>query len=170
MYYIEQIRHQDWQTIREWRNAQMDILRQNHIISVEEQEAYLKTYYKECASYKPPQILYSFLYAARNEDYPTLIGYGGLVHINWFNKSAEISYLVSPDRKADLLQYAREWLTFLQNLRDYTAKLGLKKWKSVTKLSTGDPTRILHIGVIRVLFRGVTNKVENDTLVQEWEI
>lgn len=100
---------EDWEPIRQWRNAQMDILRQDHEITPEEQCAYARKYYDECLSYKPPQKLYSFFVSGPSEIRPglpthkeavedmepKLIGYGGLVHINWDTLSAEVSFLMN---------------------------------------------------------------------------
>jgi RimJ/RimL family protein N-acetyltransferase len=43
----------------------------------------------------------------------TMVGYGGLVHINWFHERAELSFLVDPVRIANG-SYERDFLTFLK--------------------------------------------------------
>ncbi len=75
--------------IRIWRNSQLDVLRQKEVISEEMQILYFNNQilpnYKES---NPKQLLFGFY---KNE---ILIGYGGLVHISWEDKRAEISFLL----------------------------------------------------------------------------
>jgi hypothetical protein len=164
-YYIEGIRPQDWEAIRIWRNKQMAVLRQTEYIMAPEQINYAKAYYESQATYCAPQLLYSFFKRGKAgkivQDYMeaievmstfSLIGYGGLVHIDWNLKVAEISFLMNPERKEDLLQYTKEYLIFLELLRDYTAKLGLMRWRFVTPPKTGDPTRAIHVSIAREVF------------------
>ena len=54
----------------------------------------------------PRQLLFSFL---KNE---ILIGYGGLVNINWNNKIAEISFLI--ETKLEKLFFNQYWSIFLK--------------------------------------------------------
>lgn len=90
----------DIEAIRQWRNAQMDVLRQTAPISPEEQERYFAEHvWSQTESPEPSQILLAL------ESAGVLIGYGGLVHISWPNRRAEVSFLLTPDRekKADEL-------------------------------------------------------------------
>ena len=92
-YLLTAIRKEDIQKIRKWRNEQMDILRQDKPISYEDQEIYyLKSLVPNFSEKHPENILLSFL-----ED-NKLIGYGGLVHINWETNSAEVSFLLETKR------------------------------------------------------------------------
>lgn len=88
---IVPIRYDDRFIIMDWRNEQIEYLRQAKPLTEEEQEYYfsntIASLFKE---EKPEQLLFSFL---ENEE---LIGYGGLVHINWQDRHAEISFLLSP--------------------------------------------------------------------------
>lgn len=82
--------------IRRWRNAQISVLRQAHPITPDEQARYFANHvWPEKAQAQPPKIL-----LAIKED-GALIGYGGLVHINWDYLRAEISFLLDPERAAD---------------------------------------------------------------------
>ena len=91
---IVPIRMEDRHIIREWRNEQMFHLRQNKLLSEEDQDNYFEMVVKSLFSQdQPNQILFSYI--ENNE----CIGYGGLVHINWIDKNAEISFLMKTDVK-----------------------------------------------------------------------
>lgn len=84
----------DIEAIRQWRNAQMDVLRQTAPISPEQQVRYFAEHvWPQAASPEPSQILLAL------ESAEGLIGYGGLVHISWPNRRAEVSFLLTPDRE-----------------------------------------------------------------------
>lgn len=121
-YTLEPIRPQDWEPVRQWRNAQMDILRQNEPINKEQQKNYAKLYY----SFPSLTLLYSFL--LDNE----LIGYGGLAKIDWENNRAETSFLLNPERVKDNDLYLKEFIIFHEMLRWYTKKMNLHKWCAET--------------------------------------
>jgi len=166
-HYIEPIETEDWEPVRKWRNAQMDILRQDHKITRREQKEYALDYYKDPKDRK----LYSFLTAAINPfDSDVLIGYGGFVNINKEEKSAEISFLMDPKRKEDLLLYTVEWLLFLAFLRIESKKMGITTWKSETYMDTKDPTRAIHIHGIHAIFGAQIKIDENGNGRQEWKI
>ena len=84
------IRMEDRYSIMEWRNEQMYHLRQNNLLSKEDQDQYFNTVVKKLFDQeKPDQNLFSYL----NDG--NVIGYGGLVHINWIDKHAEISFIMN---------------------------------------------------------------------------
>ena len=91
-YSIVPIRDQDKFDIMKWRNEQIYHLRQKKKLNKNSQEKYFKdtvnNLFKE--NY-PSQILFSFL---KND---VLVGYGGLVHINWVDKNAEVSFLINTE-------------------------------------------------------------------------
>ena len=65
-------------------------LRQDKPLTEEDQEAYfLNVVAKLFEQERPNQLLFSFL------DGDKCIGYGGLVHINWIDKNAEISFIMN---------------------------------------------------------------------------
>lgn len=103
------IRYQDRAKIREWRNEQILHLRQSQLLSEEAQDNYFKNVVAplfETAT--PNQLLFSFLW--KNE----LVGYGGLVHINWLDKHAEISFLVKTELQEKY--FAEFWHAYLKML------------------------------------------------------
>ncbi len=126
-YTLVPIRAQDWEPIRQWRNEQRNILRQDDIIIKEEQEIYTEWYYAfEYGKSRPGILLYSFL--LDNE----LIGSGGFGKIDWKNNWAETSFLL--DRTIDFhyIHYKEEFMTFLKLLESHTAHFGLHRWYSET--------------------------------------
>jgi hypothetical protein len=87
------IRVQDIESIRIWRNSQLEVLRQTSQISPEQQSHYFSEYFANTAtSAKPASVLYSL--TLRNGN---LAAYGGLVHVNWASGTAELSFLASKE-------------------------------------------------------------------------
>ena len=102
------IRYEDRMHILKWRNEQIFHLRQDKVLTSEDQEMYFKSVINnQFDQNNPKQILFSLL-----ED-DTCIGYGGLVHINWIDQNAEISFLVDTKFKD---QYFTKYLTIFLEL------------------------------------------------------
>ena len=100
------IRADDKFDILKWRNEQMYHLRQAKKLTAEDQNNYFKnTVSKLFQLEKPNQLLFSFL-----ED-DKCIGYGGLVHINWIDKNAEISFIM--DTTLEKEDFHFNWETYL---------------------------------------------------------
>lgn len=100
------IRFEDRYLIMNWRNEQMYHLRQNMLLTVEQQDLYFNSTLKNMFNEKEPQqILFSFL----KKD--ICIGYGGLVHINWENKNAEISFIMATELENSFFDL--NWSIFL---------------------------------------------------------
>jgi len=92
--------------IMKWRNEQIYHLRQNKPLTIEDQENYFtKTVDKLFNQVQPNQILFSFL------ENDICIGYGGLVHINWIDKNAEISFIMDTALEQDNFQF--HWKNYL---------------------------------------------------------
>lgn len=106
------IRQEDRFLIMKWRNEQIYHLRQNEILTEEKQTAYFDNVVSKLFDIeKPNQILFSFL---KNNE---LIGYGGLVHINWIDKNAEISFLMNTElEKENFNHYWFEYLKLLDKI------------------------------------------------------
>ncbi len=110
-YKLVPIRDEDKYAIMQWRNEQIDILRQKETLAKGKQEWYFKNIVdKLFEQEKPDQLLFSFL-----ED-NILIGYGGLVHIDWESRNAEISFLTATDR--NLNQFVDDWKCYLKILKN----------------------------------------------------
>jgi RimJ/RimL family protein N-acetyltransferase len=106
---IVSIRHEDRHKIMQWRNQQMYHLRQDKPLTKENQDKYFdKVINKLFEEEKPNQLLFSFL---KGEE---CIGYGGLVHINWIDKNAEISFIM--ETQLEKQSFEKNWGLFLDLL------------------------------------------------------
>ncbi len=111
IYSIVPIRYEDRFDIMKWRNEQIYHLRQNKLLTKEAQEYYFSSVIASLfLQEKPNQILFSFL---ENEK---CIGYGGLVHINWIDKNAEVSFIM--DTAFENQHFYKYWNIFLKLLRE----------------------------------------------------
>jgi len=107
-YSITGLRFRDILPIKDWRNDQLSVLRQNVLLTDADQ---LK-YYNEVIepsfhSERPGLILFSFLLSGE------CIGYGGLTNIDWHSRRAEISFLLETARIYDSGQYQKDFANFL---------------------------------------------------------
>lgn len=110
-YTLVPIRHEDRYDIMRWRNEQIYHLRQNKPLTQADQDRYFSEvvsllFYQE----QPKQILFSFLEGEQ------CIGYGGLVHINWADRNAEVSFIMDTSLEADF--FAQHWKTYLHLLEN----------------------------------------------------
>ena len=109
------IRYEDRLKIMNWRNEQMYHLRQSKRLSESDQEHYFETVVQKLYDQsKPNQILFSYL----NDD--TCIGYGGLVHINWIDRNAEVSFIMDTLFEKDFFDL--HWSNFLSMLEEVAFK------------------------------------------------
>lgn len=103
------IRLDDRYAIMRWRNDQITILRQSKPLTEKDQDAYFFGVVQKLFDQDhPSQLLFSFLFRGN------LIGYGGLVHIDWQNKNAEISFLTATERADDSKLLINDWMVFLK--------------------------------------------------------
>lgn len=111
------VRYADRYEIMQWRNEQIDILRQKEILTEEKQDNYFREVIaKLFDEKKPTQLIFSLL--LNNQ----LIGYGGLVHIDWNKRTAEISFLNKTERANDLKKFAQDWIAFLDMIEKVAFK------------------------------------------------
>ena len=105
-YTLVPIRFEDRYEIMKWRNEQIYHLRQIKPLTFEDQENYFKNIVLNLFVHEQPnQILFSLL------ENDILIGYGGLVHINWFDKNAEISFLMNTILEKN--RFHEIWIAFI---------------------------------------------------------
>lgn len=111
-YKIVPIRDEDKLDIMQWRNEQMYHLRQAGPLSVDSQNTYFeKVVSKLFDEETPSQILFSYLKDGE------CIGYGGLVHINWIDKNAEISFIMETKLESDEFHiHWREYLNLIEKV------------------------------------------------------
>jgi RimJ/RimL family protein N-acetyltransferase len=108
-YSLVPIRREDRYEIMKWRNEQIYHLRQTKLLTKEEQDKYFDTIIaKLFDDENPDQLLFSYL--QRNK----CIGYGGLVHINWTDKNAEVSFIM--DTKLEKEEFHKHWGIYLELL------------------------------------------------------
>ena len=113
VYEIESIRLEDAELIRQWRNEQISALRQSRELSMDDQALYFREHVMpEFDSPYPEKILVRFTLKG------SLIGYGGIVHINWADRRGEVSFLLETNRANDHKKYAKEIKIFLKMLSE----------------------------------------------------
>jgi len=111
-YSIMPVQKEHIEAIRQWRNAQITILRQRRQISELEQINYFeKNIWPSMLLSEPNNILVSFL------NHEKLIGYGGLVHTSWSDKRAEVSFLLDPERSTNELTYAKDFQQYFRMIK-----------------------------------------------------
>ncbi len=109
-YALIPIRDEDQELIMKWRNEQIYHLRQAKPLTALDQKKYFENVVSKLFEQeKPGQILFSFL---KNNQ---CIGYGGLVHINWIDKNAEISFIM--DTSLEKGYFEENWSAYLTILR-----------------------------------------------------
>ena len=85
----------------------MSALRQSRLLSKEEQLAYFENFKPELNQTHPKQVLVRFCLSGK------LIGYGGIVHLDWENLRGEVSFLLATERTSDPNSYCEELNLFL---------------------------------------------------------
>lgn len=110
-YSLIPIRLEDRYDIMQWRNEQIYHLRQVKQLTKEDQDVYFENVVAKLFDQEQPnQILFSFL-----ED-GICIGYGGLVHINWIDKNAEISFIM--DTRLEEYRFYEIWQSYLKLIEE----------------------------------------------------
>jgi len=105
-YKLVPIRYEDRINIMKWRNEQLYHLRQQKPLTVEDQDYYFNHIISNLFDQeKPNQILFSLL------ENDICIGYGGLVHINWIDKNAEVSFIMNTELEAE--NFNEIWKAYL---------------------------------------------------------
>jgi RimJ/RimL family protein N-acetyltransferase len=136
-YQLRPIHWDDRDAIRQWRNAQIDVLRQVDPLSASEQDSYFsKIVLPQLTQGKPEQILFAFL-----ED-SQLVGYGGFVHIVWSAHCAEVSFLTDIDRTEQHI-FSQDWSEYLTLLVTLAQKIGFHKLTTETYGIRPDLIKIL---------------------------
>ena len=109
-YALRPLRWEDREAIRQWRNAQIHVLRQAEPLSAEAQDAYYRDVIApQMSDPQPSQILVAMTSGG------SLIGYGGVVHISWPDRRGEVSFLSDPRRSSDE-RFTADWRAFLDLL------------------------------------------------------
>ena len=86
-------------------------LRQHKLLDEAQQTAYFtQVVAKLFNQERPDQLLFSYM------EGDCCIGYGGLVHINWVDRNAEISFIM--DTSLELDQFEMHWSIYLNLIED----------------------------------------------------
>lgn len=105
-FHLEPIRDEDQFDIMTIRNEQLYHLRQAEPLTKEKQQQYFSTVVAGLFEQeKPNQLLFSFF------EHGVFIGYGGLVHINWIDRNAEISFVMKTELERN--HFAKYWSNYL---------------------------------------------------------
>lgn len=106
-FHLEPIRDEDKFEILTIRNEQIYHLRQAKPLTLEDQEFYFSNIVSKLFEVDfPNQLLFSFF---QNNEF---VGYGGLVHINWVDKNAEISFVMKTELEKE--NFAKYWSNYLK--------------------------------------------------------
>jgi len=106
------MRKEDIFLIKQWRNEQMDVLRQNQHLTDQGQLNYYESFVVPSFLQSEPKIII-FSYLHNNH----CIGYGGLTNIDWLSKRVELSFLLATKRVTDPAQYEFDFTNFIKLMR-----------------------------------------------------
>lgn len=121
VYCVLPVRFEDQSVIMQWRNDQINILRQKSLLTAEQQAQYFSNVLsKQFDEIQPNQLIFSFFKSKEH------IGYGGLVHIDWKSKNAEISFLLSTELN-DPKTYKESFEVFLDLMTKLAINIGMHK-------------------------------------------
>lgn len=156
-YSLVPIRLKDIYQIMDWRNLQIDILRQKEFLTKENQTKYFNEVIKPSFSkMNPEQILFSYLHGDK------CIGYGGFVHIQWEEKIAEVSFLVDNKRLDKKHLYEQDFMNYLKLLKKI-AFVDLKFCKIFTETYS---FREAHIATLEKLGFELVKVIKNGVAIK----
>jgi RimJ/RimL family protein N-acetyltransferase len=98
--------------IKEWRNQQIDVLRQKKILTDQDQLNYYTQFIEPSFHESNPKIILFSFFLDKN-----LIGYGGLTNCSWEDKRSELSIIVSTERYKNLELYEKDLTAFIKLMK-----------------------------------------------------
>jgi RimJ/RimL family protein N-acetyltransferase len=120
-YRLRPIAWSDRVPIRRWRNERLEILRQAQPLTEEDQDRYFRAVVApQLDQARPDQVLVAFLLADR------LIGYGGLVHLDWAGATGEVSFITEAERQS-AEEFSADLGAFFALIRAVALRLGLTR-------------------------------------------
>lgn len=155
-YAIVPLRQESMTFIKEWRNAQIDVLRQNKkLTDYDQRRYYIEVVSRGFNTLRPSEILFDILF---ND---ALIGYGGLVHIDWENKGCEISFLLNPARLENKAIYEKDFSAFIEMIK----KVGFKDLHFKKLWTETYDIRPHHVSILEKSgFKKVATKRNNNSI------
>jgi hypothetical protein len=157
-YMIVPLREIDMLDIGKWRNEQMDVLRQNVVLTGEDQWKYFASRVVPCFTAEQPElILFSYL------EHDCCIGYGGLTNIDWKKKRGELSFLVQTKRAGDVQQYRNDLTHFLQLMKEVV----FKDLRFTGMFTETYDVRPLHVSILEAQGFCLKNRLKQAVAIQE---
>lgn len=111
--YISYIDCDNLSDIKDWRNQQMNILRQWKPLTYYNQQEWFKRLSTDLS-----QVIFSLYFSEDNENFE-FIGYCGVVNIDFINRRGEISFIVNPKRVKNNKLYHDDFMAVLTLLCHY---------------------------------------------------
>jgi RimJ/RimL family protein N-acetyltransferase len=102
------------QTLKRWRNLQINVLRQFKPLTDCDQERWF-----ESLQHDSKQVIFGIITFEESLKKPTFIGYCGITNIDFKDKRGEISFLVDPHRTTNEKMYRDDFLSVLEMLSRY---------------------------------------------------
>jgi len=119
--YLCSLKKEHLSKLKKWRNAQIEILRQDRPLTDSDQRKWFANLKKD-----KNQALFALMTGRPQK--LNFIGYCGITHIDFGNKKGEISFLVDPKRASQKETYKKDFLAALNMLCEYSfEELGLNK-------------------------------------------
>ena len=112
--YLYPISKEHLSILKDWRNSQMDILRQWKPLTEYNQEKWFRK-----ISEDNTQVIFAIMVPNEKEKSMRFIGYCGITNIDFRNRRGEISFLVNPVRVQDKKLYREDFLSVLYMLCQY---------------------------------------------------
>lgn len=150
---LKSIRVEEMEIIRTWRNSQIQLLRQGKALSEEDQLSYFRDVIsRDLRSDKPSNILVT-IWLGEN-----VVGYGGLVHIDWDLLVAEVSFLMGPEFSEGAI-HDKSFIVLLEFLTNICVSfLGIR---CLTSEVYDIPERSRVLSILKDSGFALSNKLEN---------
>lgn len=100
--------------LKEWRNSQIQVLRQTRPLTDYDQEKWFQR-----LSEDTHQAIFAIMIPVEECEGMKLIGYCGITSIDYKSARGELSFLVDPDRASDEELYRKDFLSVLSMLCKY---------------------------------------------------
>lgn len=110
--FLAPLEREHLEKIRNYRNSQMDVLRQYRPLTEYDQEKWF-------AKISEDNTQAIFAIKLKQDNKNKFIGYCGLTNIDYRNKRAELSFLVDPKRAGNLKVYKIDFLSVLEMICKY---------------------------------------------------
>jgi RimJ/RimL family protein N-acetyltransferase len=169
---FRELEYEDIFSIKKWRNAQLHVLRQMRPLTDNDQEKWFKH-----VTSSDNQAIFSILEEIDVKNH-RLIGYCGLVYIDFHNKRAELSFLVDPSRVNNQAIYEQDFKTALS----FLCSFGFERLKLRRIFTETFDFRTFHLSILESfgfqregIFRkhqftngGCHDSIIHSILIEEW--